>query len=80
MLGLAWLANPIILVGMYLMGKRMGGAAMAVTASLLALCAAPLALALPVALPSYLLWLASMVLVLNGAIRKERPVEVEEAA
>jgi hypothetical protein len=82
MLGLAWLANPIILVGMYLLGKgARGAAAMAGTAALLlALCAAPLALIMPLALPTYLLWLASMVLVLRGANRKERPVEMEEVA
>jgi hypothetical protein len=82
MLGLAWLANPLIVVGMFLLGKgARSGATMAGTASLLlALCAAPLAVFMPLALPTFVLWLASMVLVLHGANRKEPPVEVEEAA
>jgi hypothetical protein len=81
-LGLAWLANPIILVGMYLLGKgAKAGATMAGAAALLlALCAAPLALIMPLALPTYLLWLASMVLVLFGANRKEWPAEVAAVA
>jgi hypothetical protein len=35
---------------------------------------------MPLALPTYVLWLASMVLVIRGTKQKERPVEVEEAA
>jgi hypothetical protein len=80
MIGLAWLANPIIWVGMFLLGKGARAAAgQAGTAAIgFALAASPLAVLFFPSLPNYLIWLASMVLVVSGAIRHVPDTKVDD--
>ena len=75
-LGTAWLANPLIWLGMIMLGVgERRGATVAGTAGLVcSLCGLPFALMMPLILAAYLLWVASIVLVVVGAVRS-RPAK-----
>jgi hypothetical protein len=74
--GLAWLANPLILAGMIALGRGANAKALVLGAAAigLALFASPFVLFVPFILLSYLVWLSAMGLVVYGA---GRPVRAE---
>jgi hypothetical protein len=81
LLGLSWLANPIVLLGLFMLGLgARGGAAMAGTAAIaFSLCALPNAFLHPLTMPAYVVWVTSMVLLIHGALRELRPSDTERA-
>jgi hypothetical protein len=81
LLGVSWLANPIVLIGIFMLrvGAR-GGAAIAGAAAIaFSLCALPNAFLHPLIIPAYVVWVTSMVLLIHGALRECRPADTERA-
>ena len=78
LVGASWLANPVILLGMYMLGigARSYAAGTGVLAILLALCACQVAWIIP----GYYLWLGSMGIVVYGGLRRDPPVVVAQPA
>jgi len=74
LMGMSWLANPIVLNAMFMLGigARRGAVMAGMLAILLALCACQVAWIIP----GYYIWLASMGMVVYGGVRKDQPVVV----
>jgi hypothetical protein len=79
LVGLAWLANPLILAGTIALhrGATLAALILASAAIGFALIASPLVLMTMVLLLAYLIWLCSMGLVLYGALRPVRPPQAQ---